>query len=107
MGIKKHLSKKYGQRCSTNEVLCGRIAAAAEIVKISIDRIPKEGHEMSLFGRLFDFNGDGHASEEEEIFGMSMMDDYERKRKPKRKNDWSEIDAEEEFMAMMEEEEGE
>ena len=36
---------------------------------------------MSLFGRLFDFNGDGHTSEEEEIFGMAMMDDDERKRK--------------------------
>ena len=40
-----------------------------------------------LFGKLFDFNNDGHASEEEELFGITMFEDWEKQEEQKKKKE--------------------
>lgn len=41
----------------------------------------------SLFGRLFDLNHDGHASPEEEIFGLMMFDELQEEEKRRQQED--------------------
>ena len=47
---------------------------------------------MSLFGDLFDFNGDGIATPEEEILGMMMVDEMMAEEQKRRRRDESELD---------------
>ena len=47
---------------------------------------------MSLFGDLFDFNGDGIATPEEEILGMMMVDKMMAEEQKRRRRDESELD---------------
>ena len=42
---------------------------------------------MGLFGDLFDFNGDGVATPEEEILGLMMMDDMMREEEKRHRGD--------------------
>lgn len=45
-----------------------------------------------LFGDLFDLNGDGYATPEEEILGMMMMEDIIAEEEKKKRAPWDDIE---------------
>ena len=48
-----------------------------------------------LFGDLFDLNGDGHATPEEEILGMMMLDDIITEEEKRKRDPWDDIENDE------------
>lgn len=44
-----------------------------------------------LFGDLFDLNGDGHATPEEEILGMMMLEDIITEEEKRKRDPWDDI----------------